>query len=297
MIENGTSPTAGYRNPGQSGATRLRLVTSQVGVRMVEVGGSGALHEAEALRQRVGEISWFHKMDLPHGVVTPGIRDVSRTLPRLGFPASFAGREVLDVGAWDGYYSFEAKRRGANRVVASDWVAWSESGWGSKAGFLLAREALQLDVEDVHVDVMQLSPERVGTFDDVLLLGVLYHLSDPVTALERVASVTRDRLILETETTMPWLRRPVAEVHLGGRLNGDDTNRYAHNPSALRLMLTNAGFHHIQVIHRERLPYRVGRATLRSLEKQCTWRQKFRSQRIVIHAWKQPPVPAPRTGE
>lgn len=264
---------------------------------MTEVGGSDALQNAEVLRRRVGEISWFHKMALSHGVVTPGIRDVSRTLPRLGFPESFAGRDVLDIGAWDGFYSFEAKRRGANRVVASDWVAWGETGWGSKAGFLLAREALQLDVEDAHIDVMELSPDRVGTFDDVFFLGVLYHLRDPMTALERVASVTRDRLIFETETTMPWLRRPAAEVHFGGRLNGDETNCYAHNPRALRLMLTQAGFNRIEIQHRELLPYRIGRATLRSFEKQCTWQEKFRSQRIIIHAWKQPPVPSPRPGE
>ena len=254
---------------------------------MVETSDGETKDAANSLRRRVDEVSWFHKMALPNGVVTPGIRDVSRTLPRLGFPETFAGRTVLDIGAWDGFYSFEAKRRNATKVVAVDHVAWSDTGWGSKAGFLLAREALDLDIEDVHVDVMDLSPERVGgVFDDVLFLGVLYHLRDPVTALERVASVTGDRLILETETTMPWLRRPAAEVHVGGRLNGDDTNVYAHNPSALRAMLTRVGFRRIEVLHRERLGYRLARATMSSRRNDPTWRQKFRIQRIVIHAWK-----------
>ena len=38
---------------------------------------------------------------------------------------------------------------------------------------------------------MDLSPERVGTFDVVLFLGVLYHLPHPLLALERVAAVSR----------------------------------------------------------------------------------------------------------
>ena len=38
---------------------------------------------------------------------------------------------------------------------------------------------------------MELAPERVGgTFDIVLFLGVLYHMRDPMLALERAASVT-----------------------------------------------------------------------------------------------------------
>ena len=72
---------------------------------------------------------------------------------------------VLDIGAWDGFFSFECERRGASRVVAADYYSWHDAGWGTKAGFQLAREALQSRVEDVDIDVMDLSPERIGTFD------------------------------------------------------------------------------------------------------------------------------------
>ena len=105
-------------------------------------------------------------------------------------------------------------------MVASDYFAWHGVGWGTgrgKAGFELAREALGSRVEDLDVDVMDLGPERAGTFDVVLFLGVLYHLPNPLLALERVASVTRERLILETVVDMvgissagggvlPWTR-------------------------------------------------------------------------------------------
>lgn len=35
-------------------------------------------------------------------------------------PESLAGKRVLDVGAWDGYWTFEALRRGAVQAVAID---------------------------------------------------------------------------------------------------------------------------------------------------------------------------------
>ena len=100
--------------------------------------------------------------------------------PGLDLPASLEGLTVLDIGAWDGFFSFECERRGASRVVAADYYSWHGPGWGTKAGFQLAREALGSRVEDVDIDVMDLSPERVGTFDVVLFLGVLYHLRHPL---------------------------------------------------------------------------------------------------------------------
>src|SRR5579872_2889285 len=175
--------------------------------------------DAQTLRNRVNAVKWFQKIELPYGIVTNGEVDSARTLRRLQLPDSFAGREVLDVGAWDGFFSFEVKRRGAARVLATDSFAWSgDPGWTTQEGFLLAREALSLDVEDKHIDVMELSPESVGTFDDVLFLGVLYHLRDPITALERVASVTRERLFFETETSLSWIPFPATAIYYPSRL-------------------------------------------------------------------------------
>ena len=79
-----------------------------------------------------------------------------------------------------------------------------------KAGFQLARTALNSRVEDIDIDVMDLTPDRVGAFDVVLFLGVLYHVPNPLLTLERVASVTRDLLILETVVDMVGVRRPAA---------------------------------------------------------------------------------------
>src|SRR6187401_1004793 len=150
------------------------------------------------LRESVLRHRWYQTIDLGEELVTKGVDDTPRRLATLGLPDSLAGLSVLDIGAWDGFFSFECERRGAARVVAADFYSWHGTGWGTKAGFTLAREALGSRVEDIDIDVMDLSPERIGTFDVVLFLGVLYHLRHPFLALERVASVTRDYLIVET---------------------------------------------------------------------------------------------------
>src|SRR5437879_7385162 len=132
------------------------------------------------LKRRVDRIRWWHTIDLGGGVITPGASDNLKTLPKLGLPERLDGKAVLDIGAWDGFFSFEAERRGAARVLATDSFSWDGSNWSTKAGFQLARRALGSRVEDETIDVLDLAPERSGTFDVVLFLGALYHMRHPM---------------------------------------------------------------------------------------------------------------------
>ena len=157
--------------------------------------------DAAELRRAVAEIRWFHRLDLGDGLSTPGEDDTPEKLKALHLPQDLRGRTVLDVGAWDGFFSFEAERRGATRVLATDDFCWGGRGWGTKAGFDLAHRALGSRVESKQIGVLDLSPETVGVFDLVLFLGVLYHMRHPLLAFERVASVTARQLILETGLT------------------------------------------------------------------------------------------------
>jgi tRNA (mo5U34)-methyltransferase len=241
--------------------------------------------QESSLQARVDAIRWFHTLDLGQGIVTRGIDDPSFRLPRLALPASLAGRSVLDIGAWDGFFSFEAERRGAARVVAADYFSWHGDGWGTKAGFELAREALGSRVESVDIDVMDLSPERVGTFDVVFFLGVLYHLRDPLAALERVASVTRDLLILETVVDMVGVRRPTAAFYPARELNNDPTNWWGPNVPAVRGLLKAVGFDEVRTVTPEHgAPYRAARAVKHWWTGKNGLREAFRQDRAVFHA-------------
>lgn len=242
-----------------------------------------------SLRQQVESIRWYHTIDLGQGLVTSGIDDTPARLRRIDLPASLEGRRVLDIGAWDGFFSFEAERRGAARVVAADHFAWHGPGWGTgrgKAGFNLARAVLGSRVEDLDVDVMDLSPERVGTFDVVLFLGVLYHLPHPLLALERVASVTRGLLILETVVDMVGFSRPAVAFYPNRELNGDPTNWWGPNVPAVEGMLRTAGFDRIRTVGTlPWAPYRAARALTHRLRGRNRLGAAFRQDRAAFHAW------------
>ncbi|HWQ90669.1 MAG TPA: DUF1698 domain-containing protein [Clostridia bacterium] len=245
--------------------------------------------EPNEIRARVAQLRWHHSIDLGHGIVTPGQDNSARKLRRLGLPESLAGKTVLDVGAWDGFFSFEAERRGAARVLATDSYSWYGShDWGDKRGFLLAREVLGSKVQEQDIDVLDLSPERVGgTYDVVLFLGVLYHMKHPMLAVEKVASITREMVIVETAVDMLSTRRPAIAFYPGDEVGKDATNWCGPNPAAVVGMLRAAGFKRVEVVAGLRpLWFRLARAA------RDKWRRGFnfwslaRTDRIVVHAWK-----------
>lgn len=216
--------------------------------------------DPQALRAEVAQLGWWHRIDLGHGIVTPGSDDSPRKLARLGMPADLTGKSVLDVGAWDGFFSFEAERRGASRVVAID-ASWTGGDGGpTKYGFNLAHRALGSKVEAHHMSVYDLDPARLGTFDVVLFLGVLYHVRDPMGSLDRVRSVTRGVAIIETETDMLWTGRPAMGFYPGAELNADPSNWFGPNIPALLGMARAAGFGGARVHSKSSLVHRAGRA-------------------------------------
>jgi tRNA (mo5U34)-methyltransferase len=185
--------------------------------------------------------------------VTPGSYDTRTLLNRIGMPADLRGMSVLDIGAWDGYMSFEAERRGASHVLATDSYVWQNNimkNASGKAGFDFARTALESKVEDKEIDVMDLAPERVGTFDLVLFLGVLYHLRHPLLALERVRSVTRKFVIMETHIDLAQIQRPAMAFYPGSEANNDPTNWWGPNEACCVEMLKNAGFRNVRLAGR-----------------------------------------------
>ena len=69
---------------------------------------------------------WFHSIELVPGVITPGRQSAeaeAHKLTALQLP-DLHGKSVIDIGAYDGYYSFAAERLGASRVIALDHYVW-----------------------------------------------------------------------------------------------------------------------------------------------------------------------------
>jgi tRNA (mo5U34)-methyltransferase len=236
------------------------------------------------LAEEIARIKWFHSMDLGRGLVTKGVIDVAAALRQYQLPADLTGKTFLDIGAWDGAFSFEAERRGAKRVLATDWFIWKGMGWGSKQGFETARRALQSKVEDLTMDVYDMSPEKIGKWEVVLFAGVLYHLKNPLLALEHVASVTSDLLVLETAIDFRFCRRPTVAFYPDRELNDDPTNWCAPNLSALKAMLQACGFREIRVVHKTSVFSQLRSTFTWALRKGISPLTTIQQARVVVHA-------------
>jgi tRNA (mo5U34)-methyltransferase len=207
---------------------------------------------------RINARKWYHSIEIEPGLVTPGslTPEILRAnLEHVRMPASLHGLSVLDVGAWDGFYSFEAERRGAARVVAFDVTP------ADVHGFRDARELIGSRVEYVQGSVYDLSPERVGTFDVVFFFGVLYHCRYPLLALDRLHTVCKQYALLETQYLDNHVILPQGKSVPLRKLNtrptdiplyrfyrkdelirGDFSNWFSPNRKALEESLWSAGF-------------------------------------------------------
>ena len=176
----------------------------------------------DELKNRVGSVApWFHSIDLPYGVVTPGQGSQAfiKNAADIYFAMGIEGRTVLDVGAWDGAFSFEAERRGAADILAVDELAWHPASWtGGKAGFDLCHEALESRVRSRRLDLPQVTLENVGPFDIVLYNGIVYHVLDPIRDLIEMSRIARYALTVETYIDNLEYPRPVMNFFPGEKM-------------------------------------------------------------------------------
>jgi tRNA (mo5U34)-methyltransferase len=186
-----------------------------------------------------GHEGWYHQIELAPGIVTPGTHRSSEALAlldRMGLPRQASGQRVLDIGCRDGFFAFEMERRGAE-VVAVDYAGPDITGFSLAAGVLGSRVPYVVD------NVYNLEPGRLGVFDVVLFLGVLYHLRNPMLALDRVRALARPGALLFVETQLPTdgrlrdLPLPAWQFLPRDSLYGDATNKWAPNVAGLQAVV------------------------------------------------------------
>jgi tRNA (mo5U34)-methyltransferase len=147
----------------------------------------------------INALSWWHTIDLGNGLVTPGRRPPDDLVLRAFDGIDFTGKRVLDIGCWDGLWSFEAEKRGAAEVYATDDV--SQRSFHSTQTFKLAKDILRSDAKYFPETSIERVPELGVKFDIVLFLGVYYHLRDPLRALGILRSVLNDGGLIVIEGT------------------------------------------------------------------------------------------------
>jgi tRNA (mo5U34)-methyltransferase len=220
---------------------------------------------------------WFHTIDLGDGVVTKGIGVQSHGTEIL---PDVRGRSVLDIGAWDGNYSFLAEKAGAGSVVALDHYAWGvnfgardaywreckEKGifpdhsrdltdfWApelpGQRGFHFAANVLHSQVQPAIADFATTDLDALGQFDVTLYLGVLYHMKEPLTCLERVRAVTKEVAVIETEAMHIHNhdRSSLLQFYAGNSLRVDFGNWFVPTIECLHELCRVAGFTSVRTL-------------------------------------------------
>jgi len=171
---------------------------------------------------------WFHTFALDSHY-TPGVaRDHRYRMPFL--QAELDGARVLDVGTFDGFYSFLAESRGASRVVAVDneqYVDWVRARWGVELeggeGFRAIADLLGSRVEYVRLDAFELG-QLDERFDLVLCFGILHRVENPLGLLRvlRRRLAAGGELLLETYGVASTTASAGIEVHVPGDVYARD---------------------------------------------------------------------------
>ena len=191
---------------------------------------------------------WWHSFELPDGTRVDGVCTLESLKDRIArFPiqADLRGKRVLDIGTWDGWFAFEMERRGADVVAIDNWdnplFREMHSRLGSRAEYL-------------QFDVYELTPERIGRFDIVLFMGVLYHLKHPLLALEMVCALTTDMAAVDSFILRDQYRpgakvdqRPIMEFYETSEFGGQTDNWVGPSLPCLMAFCRTAGFARVEL--------------------------------------------------
>jgi tRNA (mo5U34)-methyltransferase len=200
---------------------------------------------------------WFHSIDVGDGIITPGTTPppyLERMWTVMQVPEDMRGLRVLDIGTYDGFFAFEAEKRGAE-VVAID-IHPADCRCFALAHRLRGSRAVYHQMSVYDLDQKRLG----GTFDLVLCLGVYYHLRHLFLALDNLWAIARGELRLETHVidrnvlladgTATALRdldprlvdTPIYRFYRFNELGGDYSNWFGGNIAAVGESLSSAGF-------------------------------------------------------
>jgi tRNA (mo5U34)-methyltransferase len=179
-----------------------------------------------------------------------------------GVPEDLSGKRVLDVGAWDGYWTFEALKRGAREVVAiddfSDYLGRLDQR-DRRPGetFDVCREALGFDetiCQRLEKSVYDLTESELGRFDVIFFFGTLDHLRYPLLALDKLSALCDGEIYIESailDDFSPYQgglgkgypgQQRVMEFYPNDEYAGNSSNYWVPTLYCLGQMVKSAGF-------------------------------------------------------
>ena len=161
-------------------------------------------HSKEEIKKYLEQNNtWYHAMNI-NGIKTKNTRTSSQYQMWISqvIPDDLTGKNILDVGCTDGFYSFLCEQRNANRMLAIDYEGFDKHKKMPESAkkinpnnFELYKKLLDSKVEYRKLDVYNIDLIK-ETFDFVLFFGVYYHLENLISALKKIYSVVSDSVFL-----------------------------------------------------------------------------------------------------
>lgn len=249
------------------------------------------------------DIQFYMKVPIGDGTFTNGRIDYTSHPKALGIDdVDLSGKRVLDIATNDGFWAFWADGRGAEDVIGIDVAGFDDYDWGYdgpdpwrrgyQAGhdfshqwdhprrrFEAIRDHLGSHARYEEASVYDLDPSVYGQFDLVFNYGLLYHLRHPLLSLDRVRSVTRGALVLESHVVNFLQQHPVYLFYERDEFR-EPTNWTGPTEAAVATWLRSAGFHDIWV-RRPRSDVRTGR-TIFVAAVADPWRERFEAATNLV---------------
>lgn len=187
------------------------------------------------LRHGIDACRWTHRINLGNGLFTNGVISVESqaSIKRAFDDIDFQGKKVLDIGCWDGLWSFEAERRGAREVYATDAI--SQRPFAKDPSLLLAREILGSRIKYYpRLRVQEITDLGIFDFDVVVFAGVYYHLKDPLLAFAKLRRVMKEGALIIVEGEVIDAPGCYAEFYYVEHYADDRSNWWIPTVSCLR---------------------------------------------------------------
>jgi 2-polyprenyl-3-methyl-5-hydroxy-6-metoxy-1,4-benzoquinol methylase len=212
------------------------------------------------LQEFLENAEWYHTIELPNGWTTRGTYDFRPHLSQYGFPESLHGRRVLDVGASDGFFSFEFERRRAASVLAIDTNEYDGSlaidpspiakniyankylknitlnkkfpdileilGLSGANRLLILKDIFNSSIEYRNCSIYALA--SMGEKYELVFCGALIeHLKNPLVAVENLVAATKELCIISLSSSLlsarlsNFPRKVIRQIIKVLRLEGD----------------------------------------------------------------------------
>jgi tRNA (mo5U34)-methyltransferase len=218
----------------------------------------------EQIKEKADKIKWQHVLELKadDGQIyttkgQPNRCSIDTANNYLGIPQDLSNKTVLDIGAWDGYFSFLSESRGA-KVKAIDRLQ-NYSKNPQAQGFFLAKEILKSNVDYEIIDLETFAEKTNQQFDIVYSFGIMYHVEEPVKHIHALSKVTKEFALIETAISQLQTEGNIWEFK--HKFFGDPYNFWYPTVQGLESVLLYAGFNKVEFVGR-----RANRVTVKAIK-------------------------------